>query len=186
MKISIETGSYLDFSADLLVCKKGGAIMQEMAPYIMFERYVSPSWPRSKGGYKQKLSLYISDHPKYKKILAVSYSPKSNDPAAFSPNNSPHGCNIFHILYNGLLSLILSDEIRSIVITALSWRNPNINDCVMASLLKEFCFLKNNFKASINFVSLEPRPILNELYGSGYSIWEEYLSKLTRYYGIKT
>ena len=184
MTITIETGSYINFSADLLVCRKGGTIMQEMAPHMVFEKYVSPEWPPSQGGHDQKLSLYISDHSQYKKILAVSYSPKTDNPNAFSPNNFPHGCNIMCILHHGLSDLILSGEIRSTIMTALSWRNPNINDCVMASLLKEFHFLQKYFQASISFVSLDHRPILNQLYCSGYSIWEEYLLKRWEYYDV--
>lgn len=183
--ISIKTGNYSDFYADLLICKKNGAVMHEMKWCLTFDRYIAPEWPPSKGGHKEKATLYIANHPNYKKLLAVSYNPQSNNPHAFAVNNFSHGVNTLQIIDHSLFTLIRSGEVSTIVITALSWRNPEMLDHIMASLLKNFEFFEKSRKASITFVSLDSRPMLNELYRMKYSIWEEYLAKLTKYYESK-
>jgi len=149
--------------------------MHEMAPYLTFDKYIPTQWAPSKGGHEQKLSLYSADHPKYRKVLAVNYSPKSNNPLAFSHSNCPHGCNTVRILFNGIYSLYEKGIITSIVMTPLSWRNPIMNDHIMASLFTEMHAA--SFVMTVIFVSLEPRPEIIKLYQRNYSLSNNYLSR---------
>ena len=181
--VAVEVGTHDQFSAHLLVCRRGGAIFRQLEPLLRFEGFVPTAWAASKGGREDKLTVYRSRHNAYQRVLSVAYRPNSDRVDAFSPSQFNHGANISQILINGLVHLLIRGKARTTVLTSLSWRNPNMMDHVLASVLVEMGQVFAGRGGRLTVVIPEPRPKLVSLVEARDTLFRRYLRRLEEYWG---